>query len=156
MTLYVIVAIVAAVLALWLAARLRGWRGSRRARRRAARAMAGEDVAAQLLADAGYTITARQARLVWAIIVDGEAFDVELRADYLVSRDGESYVAEVKTGEAATRLDTAATRRQLLEYRVAFGVDAVLLVSPERDAIQRVDFEIKNLPAGAPAKTLGA
>ncbi len=163
MTLNVVVAIAvaAAVLALWLAARWRGWRGSRRARRRAARASAGEDGAALLLEDAGYVVIERQARLVWAIVVDGEAFDVELRADYLVERAGQRLVAEVKTGEVAPRLDTAATRRQLLEYRVAFGADAVLLVSPERGVIQRVEFPLvaapaKNLPDEAPPKTLGA
>jgi hypothetical protein len=65
-------------------------------------------------------------------------------------------VAEVKTGEVAPRLSTAATRRQLLEYRVAFDVDGVLLVCPERGTIQRVDFLLptKNLPAGITAPTL--
>jgi hypothetical protein len=158
------VALAAAVVALWLAARWRTWRGSRRARVRAARAGRGEDLAAELLADAGYAIIARQARLVWAVVVDGEPFDVELRADYLVTCAGETLVAEVKTGDAAPRLDTAATRRQLLEYRVAFGADAVLLVCPERGAIHRVDFVLgglargaaKNLPGATPAATLDA
>ncbi|HET9625604.1 MAG TPA: hypothetical protein VFP84_29760, partial [Kofleriaceae bacterium] len=54
--------------------------------------------------------------------------------------DGERLVAEVKTGEVAPRLATAATRRQLLEYLVAFGVDGVLLVCPELGTIQRVAF----------------
>ena len=166
MTLHVAiaVAIFAAALALWLTARWRAWRGSRRARRRAARASAGEDDAVELLEDAGYIIIACQARLLWAVVVDGEPFDVELRADYLVERAGERLVAEVKTGAAAPRLDTAATRRQLLEYRVAFGVDAVLLVCPERGVIHRIDFDLglapraeaENLPAGAPAQTLSA
>ena len=157
----VAIALAAAVLALWLAAWWRGWRGSRRARRRAVRAMAGEEDAVALLEQEGYRVTARQARLLWPVVVDGEAFDVELRADYLVERDGELLVAEVKTGEAAPRLDTAATRRQLLEYRVAFGADAVLLVCPERGVIHRVDFAIagraaENLPAFTPSRTLGA
>jgi hypothetical protein len=139
-TAYAVVAIVAAVVALWLARALRRWSASRTARRRAARAVAGEDGAAELLADAGYTIVARQARLVWSPAVDGEPHPIELRADYLVERGGERLVAEVKTGPVAPSLDTAATRRQLLEYRVAFAVDAVLLVCPERGAIYRVDF----------------
>jgi len=65
---------------------------------------------------------------------------MELRADYLVERGGELLVAEVKTGEEAPSLETAATRRQLLEYHVAFAVDGVLLVSPEQGTIQRVAF----------------
>jgi flavin reductase (DIM6/NTAB) family NADH-FMN oxidoreductase RutF len=134
------VAIVAAVLALWLAHRVRGWRGSRRAKLRAARATAGEDAAAQLLADAGFTIVERQARVVWAPLVDGKPVALELRVDYLVERGGDLLVAEVKTGDEAPSVETAATRRQLLEYHVAFAADGVLLVSPERGTIQRVVF----------------
>jgi len=136
----VVIAIVAAVVALWLAARLRAWRGSRRARARAARAGAGEDEAARLLEDAGYTIVERQARVTWAPLVDGAPVMMELRADYLVEAGGELLVAEVKTGEDAPSVTTAATRRQLLEYHVAFGADGVLLVCPERGAIHRVVF----------------
>jgi Holliday junction resolvase-like predicted endonuclease len=136
----IVVALVAAVIALWLARVLRRWRGSLRARRRAARAGAGEDAAALLLADAGFTIVERQARVVWAPLVDGEPVAMELRVDYLVERDGELLVAEVKTGEEAPSVETAATRRQLLEYHVAFAADGVLLVSPERGTIQRVVF----------------
>jgi len=133
-------ALIAAVLALWIAARLRAWRGSLRARRRAARAGAGEDGAARLLEEAGYTIVERQARVCWAPLVDGTPVMTELRADYLVEAGGELLVAEVKTGEEAPSVETAATRRQLLEYHVAFGADGVLLVCPEQGAIHRVVF----------------
>lgn len=73
-------------------------------------------------------------------LVDGEPCVLELRADYLVEGDGELLVAEVKTGDEAPLISTAATRRQLLEYSVAFAVDGVLLVCPERDAIHRIEF----------------
>ena len=53
---------------------------------------------------------------------------------------GEIFVAEVKTGDEAPRMSTAATRRQLLEYHVAFDVDGVLLVCPELGTIQRIEF----------------
>ena len=143
---YLVIALVAAAVALWLARAWRRWRGSVVARRRAARAGAGEDGARALLEAAGYRVVARQARQVWAPLVDGEPHEIELRADYLVERGGERLVAEVKTGEAAPSLATAATRRQLLEYRVAFAVDAVLLVCPERGAIHRIDFDVAIQP----------
>lgn len=81
-------------------------------------------------------------------MVDGEPLAVELHADYLVEGqpgdDGrcERLVAEVKTGDQAPLLTTAATRRQLLEYRVAWRADGVLLVCPERGQIHRVDFPL--------------
>jgi len=104
--------------------------------------MAGEDAAKLLLEGAGFTILERQARLTWAPLVDGEPYETELRADYLVGIDDEIYVAEVKTGDEAPRLATAATRRQLLEYHVAFAVDGVLLVCPELGTIQRIEFPV--------------
>lgn len=137
-----VVALAGALLALVLARLVRGWRGSWRARRRAARAGAGEDCAVALLREAGFRIVARQARTWWAPVIDGEPQQTELRADYLVEADGELLVAEVKTGEEAPRLTTAATRRQLLEYHVAFAADGVLLVCPERGSIHRVEFPL--------------
>jgi ABC-type sugar transport system substrate-binding protein len=131
-------ALVALVLARWL----RAWRGTFVAKRRARRAGAGEDDAAGLLRRAGFTIVAKQARTWWTPMVDGEPHETELRADYLVEAAGELFVAEVKTGDEAPQLTTAATRRQLLEYHVAFGADGVLLVCPERGAIHRVEFPL--------------
>ena len=133
-----VVALAGALVALVLARLVRSWRGSWRARRRAARAGAGEDDAAALLAAAGFRIVARQARTWWTPIIDGEPHETELRADYLVEAGGELLVAEVKTGDEAPRLATAATRRQLLEYHVAFAADGVLLVCPEQRSIHRI------------------
>jgi hypothetical protein len=141
-------ALVGALFALVLARLVRSWRGSRRAVRRAARAGAGEADAVELLEDAGYRIVASQARTWWSPLVDGEPHETELRADFLVECDDEGVtellVAEVKTGEEAPDLSTAATRRQLLEYQIAFGValgtTGVLLVCPERGTIHRVEF----------------
>lgn len=136
-----------ALLALVLSRLVRGARGSWRAKARAARAGAGEDDAEELLRAAGFTIVARQVRTWWAPLVDGEPHETELRADYLVEADGALLVAEVKTGDEAPRFSTAATRRQLLEYHVAFalahGVDGVLLVCPERGTIHRVEFPLR-------------
>jgi hypothetical protein len=136
-----------ALVALVLARLVRGWRGSRRAHIRADRAGRGEDEAAGMLRRAGFAIVARQARTWWSPLVDGEPHEIELRADYLVEADGELLVAEVKTGAEAPRLATAATRRQLLEYHVAFavayGVDGVLLVCPELGTIHRIEFPLR-------------
>jgi hypothetical protein len=142
-------ALVALVVARWL----RAMRGTWRAKRRARRAGGGEEDAAVMLRRAGFKIIARQARTWWSPTLDGEPVETELRADYLVeAADGELLVAEVKTGDEAPQLSTAATRRQLLEYQVAFqigfGADGVLLVCPELDTIQRVQFP---MPAATPA-----
>lgn len=138
--------ILGAALALHLVARAVGrWWRRLRARRRHARAVRGERAAERLLERLGYAICARQAATTWAVTCDDEVHEVPLRADLVVERDGQRFVAEVKTGRVAPRLGTAATRRQLLEYRVAYDVDGVLLVDAEAGRVMRVDFR---LPGG--------
>jgi hypothetical protein len=124
-----------------LAALRRRWR-SARARRRARIAVAAESAGERLLVRHGYAIRERQVRVVWAPLLDGEPVPTELRVDVIVEKDGEVLAAEIKSGSEAPRLETAATRRQLLEYRVAFAVDGVLLVEPAANSIRRVDFPI--------------
>ncbi len=101
-----------------------------------------------LLRELGYTIVGRQVAVSYGVQIDGEPVSVGLRADYLVAHGPRRYVAEVKTGRLAPRIDTPATRRQLLEYRVAFDVDGVLLVDAESRRVRSVVFP---LPAGAAA-----
>ncbi len=148
-----LLAALATLAALWLALRGALDRAARRRvmRVRRERGAAGEARAEALLTGLGYAVLGRQVAARYDLDVDGEPFDVALRADYVVERDDRRYVAEVKTGRLAPRLDTPATRRQLLEYRVAFAVSGVLLVDAESGAVRTVTFP---LPAGeAPADT---
>lgn len=118
------------------------WRASRRARRRSARAQRGESDAEALLGELGYRVLGRQVSLTWAIECDGEPHEALLRADLVVEREGRRYIAEVKTGAKAPQLTNAATRRQLLEYCVAYQVDSVLLVDVEADQVREVRFPL--------------
>jgi hypothetical protein len=64
-------------------------------------------------------------------------------------------VAEVKSGKLAPRIETAATRRQLLEYRVAFDVDGVLLVDEEAGRVSEIVFFDPDPPRGGAGRALG-
>jgi hypothetical protein len=112
----------------------------RRRVRRAARAHQAERAAAVVLERAGYTVLGRQVRRVWSVLADGEEVRFDLIADYLVEAAGAAWVAEVKTGERALSLLHGPTRRQLLEYRHAFGVAGVLLVDAEAQRVRRIEF----------------
>ena len=118
-------------------------------RARVRRAMDGEMRAEPMLRRAGYEVLERQVRTRWTVYADGEPLEVGLRADLLVQRAGRRYVAEVKTGKLAPRLDHAPTRRQLLEYRVAFGVDGVLLVDAEAGDVKVVELGEREGARGA-------
>lgn len=123
----------------WIAARLRSW-GARRSGRRAVR---GEVRGAELLARAGYAVVGRQVAHEVTVEVDGERYAARLRCDYLVERDGRSWVAEIKTGAEAPSLTNPATRRQLLEYQVAYRVAGVVLVDATAGTVHAVRFELE-------------
>jgi hypothetical protein len=144
----------AAFFALLLARRIAKALERRRARRRSKRAIRGERDAEKLLRSLGYTIEARQAPAVWTVVCDGEDHDIPLRADLLVRRGRARFVAEVKTGKVAPRLTTGATRRQLLEYRVAYDVDGVLLVDVEAGRVLDVEFPLAAPRPGARLATV--
>jgi hypothetical protein len=134
-------AVAAFVWAIALAAR--GWLRRLRMRRRFIRGGEGEREAAALLEANGFVIEGVQVGATYDVRVDDEVVPVSVRADYVVSRAGRHWVAEVKTGRMATRIDTPATRRQLLEYEHAFGVDGVLLVDADARTIRSIGFAAK-------------
>jgi hypothetical protein len=123
-------------------------------RTRAGRAVVGEREAVRLLEGHGFTIEGRQVGATYDLRVDGVTVPVELRADYIVRSAHGCFVAEVKTGAMAPQVTTAATRRQLLEYRLAFEVDGVLLVDVEAGAVHAVEFPLAE-PAPAPRSFRG-
>lgn len=141
MTVWLIV--VGAFLLVWLGAMVAAWRRSWRSRRRNRIAGSAERRAEKLLEAAGFTIVAAQPATRWPVDVDGSPLLVEIKADLLVRRpDGSLAVAEVKSGALAPDLRHGATRRQLLEYSLAFGVPEVLLVDMTGERIQVVAFPI--------------
>lgn len=154
--LLVAVCVAALLLAVVQTARLAFTRWLPRHRIAVARAAGadGELRAEPLLRAQGYAVVARQAPLSYEVAVDGEPFEIALRADFLLERDGRRYVAEVKTGRLAPRLETSATRRQLLEYRLAFDVDGVLLVDVDAGRVHSLEFP-PHSPGGSDEPRLG-
>jgi hypothetical protein len=128
---------------------------ARRLARIRERGRAGEHAAIALIERAGYRIDTLQPELDWTIYCDGEPQLVPLRADLLVSRAGRTFIAEVKTG-SASRLATPSTRRQLLEYSIAYQVDGVLLVDMEQERIHEVRFPLAVRNNGFTAKLMAA
>ena len=111
----------------------------RRTRRAADRGRAAELAAPAALERRGYRVVRRhpEGRLDWRL--DGEPQTAEIEADLLVVRDGRRYVVEVKTGRG-TRPTRRDTRRQLMEYALAYEMDGVLLLDADADRLYEVEF----------------
>jgi hypothetical protein len=125
----------------WVALALRDLTERLRGRALQRQGARGERNAERVLRAAGFAIRARQAHGSYSIEVDGELRSAEVAFDFIVERDGERLVAEVKTG-TGVRIERAETRRQLLEYQLATGDRCVLLVDPDRGSITEVAFPI--------------
>lgn len=136
-------ALLGAALAAWLTTRLRALRVRRRGRRAQARGARLEVEAADALRAAGFRVVTHHPEAGYPLEVDGEVFEVDLQADYLVRRDGRTFAVEVKTGGSA-RPRQAGTRRQLLEYALFYPVDGVLLFDADRGRIKTVGFPVGN------------
>ena len=110
--------------------------------RRLRRSQWGERKAERLLVRHGFEILDRQVACTYTVDVDGDPVTIELRADLLVCNADGVFVAEVKTGRSAPSIRNAATRRQLLEYAVAYDAIGVLLVDMERGEYRQVRFPL--------------
>lgn len=120
----------------WLEARL----ATLRRRKQARRAGQGEQRAARLLERFGYHIECWQPVEPWPVLVAGERLTILLRADFLVRHGGELFVAEVKTGDLVASVRHGPTRRQLLEYQLAYAAAGVVLVDVLGAAVLSVRF----------------
>ncbi len=101
---------------------------------------AAEREAEFILAAAGFRVIARQISARWTMTVDGTRCEVDLRADLRVERHGRQWLVEVKSGAAAPDPLWPSTRRQLLEYSLAFGASELLLVDVTARRIHVVSF----------------
>jgi hypothetical protein len=115
----------------------------RQRRRRWRRAQRGEAGADAILRRAGGAVTGAQVRGGYELVVDGAPQRVEVIPDRILRRRGRRVVAEVKTGAKGPDPLYEPTRRQLLEYALAFEVSEIWLVDMETEQIRRVRFPLR-------------
>lgn len=126
--------------AAWLGARLAAlWRRFWMARR-FARGREGERDAEGFLKSLGHRVLQSQASRQVMVLVDGLPATAEVIADYLTVKDGRACLVEVKTGAQAVDPLYSPTRRQLLEYSLAFPDHALFLLDMEARALRRIEF----------------
>ncbi|MGI6604270.1 MAG: hypothetical protein GX062_05055 [Firmicutes bacterium] len=108
-------------------------------RRRWANAKRAEIKAARLLHQAGFHIIRRQPTAKSLLYVDGTPKTTTIRADFLARRGFFTYVVEVKSGRSASQL-RAKTRRQLLEYQLAFRPHGIVFVDMAQERHREIVF----------------
>ncbi len=143
------------ILGIWLHHHYIGWKARRRLKRVRAQGQAGEIKAESWLRRNGFVIEAGQPQQLTHLLVDGIPTAFRVRADFVVrDPEGRRAVVEVKTGAATNPVSTA-TRRQMLEYAVVYGVESIYLFDGVEGRLRKVSFR-SQLPRspGFPASRL--
>ncbi len=136
----VAIAVLALLCGMWLGRRAHASQAVRRAGRARRLGAEGERLGLALLARRGYRLVETQVSRELFVLVDGNKVPYRVRADAIVRKRSRRYVAEIKGGRVAAAVTTVATRRQLLEYSIAFEADGLLLVDAYAGVITEVVF----------------
>ena len=98
-----------------------------------------EQKAITLLKKNGYKIESFQTTAKGKLLQDDETVSFFIRADLIVSKDKKKFIAEVKSGKAAS-IEEIYTRRQLLEYSTVFNNKNLILIDIEKNKIKKIEF----------------
>lgn len=121
-------------------------RAAARARARGRGAGGRREGAADLLRQQGYAIVDARPEVELAIRVDGRARTRRVRADLLATRGRRRYAVRIRGHGGSGRVDDRATRARLLDYALAFRVDGLLVVDPERQRVRTLEVRAGPLP----------
>ena len=135
-----IVGLVAIILGIFIGLMFARWRVRWRMARSRRMGTRGEKQALKLLKRAGYRVTETQVSGEIDIEIDGVLEGHKVRADALATKAGQIFLVEVKGGETAADPRNRQTRRQLLEYALAFDTDGLLLVDTVNRQIRTIRF----------------
>lgn len=86
-----------------------------------------ERAALQLLKKEGFKLVDDSPRLQYALLIDGESQSFTITPDYLVRRDGQQYVVEVKRKDKGGTIRNGLVRRQVVEYALASRLPCLLV-----------------------------
>jgi len=102
-----------------------------------------ENKAQKFLQKKGYTILKSQQPYYHKYSVNGNTHTSEIIPDYIVKKNGKTYIVEVKSGKSAISISNSNTRRQLLEYDFAIDNDGIFLLDMENEKMELVKFYSK-------------
>ena len=99
----------------------------------------GEGIAVILLNKEGYKILDEQVSFPGLLFENNKKVKYFVKPDFLVEKNGEKFIAEVKTGASAL-IQNRSTRRQILEYSHLNQNKTVLLIDIENKKIKKINF----------------
>ncbi len=134
------------IIFLFLFIKITNWVKSKRLRQRFSKSRQAEKEAEKILRKNGYTIIDIQKSKPLLITIGDKIHRYLVRIDYLARKRGKVYVVEVKSGEKIPYITNRETRRQMLEYYLAYQPSGILLLNMKNKSISEVKFQFKSTP----------
>lgn len=113
---------------------------SKQAKKRAVISNRAEQKAEKWLKRNGFQIIERQQSRPLIIKAGTTHHRYQIRIDFLVKKSGRTYVVEVKSGSQNRHITNRETRRQLLEYFLAYQPDGIILFDMETKKFSEIKF----------------
>lgn len=137
---YLYIAIIGVLLLVIAVFQVKKWYKRFSLRQRFKYAEGKERDAAQFLENKGFQIVSSQEPFSYELEENGEPVTISVVTDYIVKKDGYTYIVEVKTGNTAPSIRSSSTRRQILEYTLFIPNDGVFLLDMENKELKKIDF----------------
>ena len=124
--------------------KISNWLRTRRLRKRFSKSRQAEKEAEKILRKNGYAIIDAQKSKPLLITIGDKIHRYLVRIDYLVRKRGKIFVVEVKSGEKIPYITNRETRRQMLEYYLAYQPCGILLLNMKNKIISEVKFQFES------------
>jgi Holliday junction resolvase-like predicted endonuclease len=132
------------IVCLFLYIKISNWIRAERLRKRFSKSRQAEKEAEKILKKNGYAIIDAQQSKPLLVTIGDKIHRYLVRIDYLVRRRGKVYVVEVKSGEKTPYITNRETRRQMLEYYLAYQPSGILLLNMKNKRISEVKFQFES------------
>lgn len=120
------------------------WLRAKKLRKRFSKSRQAEKEAEKILRKNGYTIIDAQKSKPLLLTIGDKIHRYLVRIDYLARKRGKVFVVEVKSGEKIPYITNRETRRQMLEYYLAYQPCGILLLNMKNKSISEVKFQFES------------
>jgi len=132
------------IICLFLYIKISNWLRAKRLKQRFSKSRKAEKEAEKILRKKGYTVIDVQKCKPLLITIGDKIHRYLVRIDYLVRKRGKVYVVEVKSGEKIPYITNRETRRQMLEYYLAYQPSGIILLNMKNKSISEVKFQFES------------
>ncbi len=143
--LVIIVFLLGGILSLILYQKIRNLLNNKKAKKRSFTSKRAEKKAEKWLKRNGFQITDKQLSRPLIIQTGKTQHRYLIRTDFLVKKGSRKYIVEVKSGQKNSSITNRETRRQLLEYFLAYHSYGIILFDMEHKKFTEVKFLLPHL-----------